>query len=41
MRSITVYFNNGDFDKLEEMKDESGKSWRDFILDLARVKDSE
>lgn len=38
MKMITVYFEDEDMDKLKQKKGD--KTWRDFILELAGVKES-
>ena len=41
MRAINVYFEDGDFERLRDMKGDD-MSWREFILYLAGlVKDGE
>jgi len=36
MRAVNIYFDDKEFEMLEKQKD--GKSWKQFILDLANNK---
>ena len=39
MKSITVVFENEEWDGLLEKKEETGLNWRKYILKLAKVKE--